>query len=93
MHKSDFLKIRGLMTRNSKRILQDDSGVPYSVLKSTGFQVTVLGEYTRTIQLFWSRVQKDMKAEYATKKPAKLPFNIGYNAEFNECNLQSAVKK
>jgi hypothetical protein len=93
MHKSDFLKIRGLMTRNSKRILQDDSGVPYSVLKASGFDVTVLGEYTRTIQLFWSRVQKDMKAEYATKKPAKLPFNIGYNAEFNECNLQSAVKK
>ena len=81
------------MTRNSKRILQDDSGVPYSILKASGFDVTVLGEYTRTIQLFWSRVQKDMKAEYATRKPAKLPFNIGYNAEFNECNLQSAVKK
>ena len=93
MHKSDFSKIRGLMTRNSKRILQDDSGVPYSILKASGFDVTVLGEYTRTIQLFWSRVQKDMKAEYATRKPAKLPFNIGYNAEFNECNLQSAVKK
>lgn len=93
MHKSDFYKIRGLMTRNSKRILQDDSGVPYSILKASGFDVTVLGEYTRTIQLFRSRVQKDLKAEYAAKKPAKLPFNIGYNAEFNECNLQSAVKK
>jgi len=52
-----------------------------------------LGEYTRTIQLFRSRVQQDLKAEYAAKKPAKLPFNIGYNAEFKECNLQSAVKK
>lgn len=93
MHNSFFSKIRGIMTRNSKRILQDDSGIPFSILKSTGFQVTVLGEYTRTIQLFWSRVQKDMKAEYANKKPAKLPFNIGYNAEFKECNLQSAVKK
>lgn len=93
MHKSDFYKIRGLMTRNSKRILQDDSGVPYSILKASGFDVTILGEYTRTIQLFRSRVQKDLKAEYAAKKPAKLPFNIGYNAEFNECNLQSAVKK
>lgn len=93
MHNSYFSKIRGIMTRNSKRILQDDSGVPYAILKSSGFNVTILGEYTRTIQLFSTRVQKDMKAEYATKKPAKLPFNIGYNAEFNECNLQSAVKK
>ena len=93
MHKNDFLKIRGIMTRNSKRLLQDDSGIPFAVLKSSGFNVTVLGEYTRTIFLFRTRVQKDLKAEYATKKPAKLPFNIGYNAEFNECNLQSAVKK
>ncbi len=81
------------MTKNSKRILQDDSGVPYSILKSTGFEVTLLGEYTRTIQLFKTRVQSDMKADYALKKPTKLPFNIGYNAEFKECNLQSAVKK
>jgi hypothetical protein len=93
MHNSYFSKIRGIMTKNSKRILQDDSGVPYAILKSTGFEVTLLGQYTRTIQLFYSRVQRDMKVEYALKKPAKLPFNIGYNAEFNECNLQSAVKK
>ncbi len=93
MHNSYFSKIRSIMTKNSKRILQDDSGVPYSILKSTGFEVTLLGEYTRTIQLFKTRVQSDMKADYALKKPTKLPFNIGYNAEFKECNLQSAVKK
>jgi hypothetical protein len=93
MHNDYFSKIRGIMTKNSKRILQDDSGVPYSILKSSGFEVTLLGQYTHTIQLFRTRVQKDMKADYALKKPTKLPFNIGYNAEFNECNLQYAVKK
>ncbi len=92
MHNDYFSKIRGIMTKNSKRILQDDSGVPFSILKSTGFNVTVYGEYTRTIQLFRTRVQPDMKAEYAAKKPAKLPYNIGYNAEFKQCNMQSAVK-
>ena len=92
MHNDYFSKIRGIMTRNSKRILQDDSGVPFSILKSTGFNVSVFGEYTRTIQLFRTRVQPDMKAEYAAKKPAKLPYNIGYNAEFKQCNMQSAVK-
>lgn len=93
MHNDYFSKIRSIMTKNSKRILQDDSGIPYSILKSSGFEVTLLGQYTHTIQLFRTRVQKDMKAEYSLKKPVKLPFNIGYNAEFNECNLQSAVKK
>lgn len=93
MHNDYFSRIRGIMTRNSKRILQDDSGVPFAILKSSGFDVTVYGEYTRTIQLFRTRVQKDMKAEYAAKKPAKLPYNIGYNAEFKQCNMQSAVKR
>ena len=74
MHNDYFSKIRGIMTKNSKRILQDDSGVPYSILKSSGFEVTLLGQYTHTIQLFRTRVQKDMKADYALKKPTKLPF-------------------
>lgn len=92
MHNDYFSKIRGIMTKNSKRILQDDSGVPFSILKSTGFDVAVFGEYTRTIQLFKTRVQPDLKAEYAAKQPSKLPYNIGYNAEFKQCNMQSAVK-
>jgi hypothetical protein len=53
----------------------------------------VLGEYTKTIGLFSNYFQKDMRAEYEAKKPAKLPFTIGYNAEFGECNLQLGTKK
>jgi hypothetical protein len=34
-----------------------------------------------------------MRDEYLAKKPAKLPFTIGYNAEFGECNLQLGNKK
>jgi hypothetical protein len=52
-----------------------------------------LGEYTKTINLFSNYFQKDMREEYVSKKPAKLPFTIGYNAEFGECNLQLGTKK
>jgi hypothetical protein len=37
--------------------------------------------------------QSDLKAKYDEIKPAKLPFNIGYNAQYKECNLQLAQKK
>lgn len=93
MHNSYFSKIRNLMLKKSKRILQDDSGIPYINLKDNNFEVKLLGEYTKTIALFSTRVQENMKEDYAKQKPSKLPFNIGYNAEFNQCNLQSAVKK
>jgi len=70
-----------------------DSGMPLSAMQKGGFTTEVLGEYTKTIGLFSNYFQKDMRAEYEAKKPAKLPFTIGYNAEFGECNLQLGTKK
>lgn len=96
MHYDDenhFTIIREYMLGNASRVLQDDSGIPYKHFLKSGFDVTLLGRYTRTISLFHLRFQPDMKKAYAEKLPTKLPFTIGYNAEFGECNLQHAVKK
>jgi hypothetical protein len=88
-----FSTIRNVVLNQSKIVLQDDSGLPLKGLRDAGFNVELLGEYTKTISLFSNRFQQDMKDEYAATPPAKLPFTIGYNAEFGECNLQLATKK
>lgn len=88
-----FSTIRNVVLNQSKIVLQDDSGLPLKGLRDAGFNVELLGEYTKTISLFSNRFQQDMKDEYATTPPGKLPFTIGYNAEFGECNLQLATKK
>ena len=93
MYKDYFSDITNVVLDQSKIILQDDSGMPLSAMKTGGFDAEVLGEYTKTIGLFSNYFQKDMRAEYEAKKPAKLPFTIGYNAEFGECNLQLGTKK
>ena len=93
MYKDYFSDITNVVLGQSKIILQDDSGMPLSALQKGGFTTEVLGEYTKTIGLFSNYFQKDMRAEYEAKKPAKLPFTIGYNAEFGECNLQLGTKK
>lgn len=93
MYKDYFSDITNVVLDQSKIILQDDSGMPLSAMKAGGFDAEVLGEYTKTIGLFSNYFQKDMRAEYEAKKPAKLPFTIGYNAEFGECNLQLGTKK
>jgi hypothetical protein len=67
--------------------------MPMLAMKSAGFETELLGEYSKTIHLFENHFQKDMRDEYLAKKPAKLPFTIGYNAEFGECNLQLGTKK
>jgi hypothetical protein len=92
MYKDYFSDITNVVLGQSKIILQDDSGMPLSAMQKGGFGTEVLGEYTKTIGLFSNYFQKDMRAEYEAKKPAKLPFTIGYNAEFGECNLQLGTK-
>lgn len=93
MYNSYFSTIRNISLNHSKVILQDDSGMPLSALKDGGFEVELLGNYTRTIGLFRHRFQPKMKVMYDSLSPQKLPFTIGYNAEFGECNLQLARKK
>lgn len=93
MYKDYFSDITNVVLGQSKIILQDDSGMPLASMRKGGFNTEVLGEYSKTIDLFSNYFQKDMRAEYEAKKPAKLPFTIGYNAEFGECNLQLGTKK
>jgi hypothetical protein len=93
MHYDMFSSMRDFVNKYTVRLLQDDSGLPYKFMKDNGFEVKLLGQYTRTIALFANEFQPDMKKAYSEAKPAVLPFMIGYNAEFRECNLQSAVKK
>jgi hypothetical protein len=93
MHYDMFSTMRDFVNKYTVRLLQDDSGLPYKFMNDNGFEVKLLGQYTRTIALFANEFQPDMKQAYAKAKPAVLPFMIGYNAEFRECNLQSAVKK
>ena len=93
MHKDYFSIIRNICLNNCQTILQDDSGIPLSNLEENGFNVSFLGEYKRTIPLFSNMFQPNLKAKYDEVKPAKLPFNIGYNAQYKECNLQLAQKK
>ncbi len=92
MHKSYFSWIRNVCTHASSVILQDDSGIPLALLEKAGFKVQLLGNYTRTIPLFSNLYQPDLKNRYDSIKPEKLPFTIGYNAQYGECNLQLAEK-
>lgn len=92
MYKDYFSDIKDIVLVKSKVILQDDSGMPMGAMKNGGFNIELLGEYSKTIHLFENYFQKDMSDEYIAKKPQKLPFTIGYNAEFGECNLQLGKK-
>ncbi len=88
LHDSKFSTIRKLLLDQSKKILQDDTGIPYFLLDNGNYRITLYGDYTRTINDFEKNYQPRLKeALNARKEDLFLPFKIGYNAWFNETVL------
>lgn len=93
LHQNDFSGIRNLILEKSHTLLQDDSGIPLKRLRENYSNIKVYGEYTRTIPLFSSFYQEDLKTLFQDSTQVKNPgFIIGYNQKFRQTNLIFAQK-
>jgi len=94
MHMGGFNGIREFIVKESKYMLQEDSGVPVKYFKADEWERRFYGVYTAPIPMFAGRVQSDLQAEYRKKDQVKpLPFGIGYYWEQGRSNLMFAIKK
>ncbi len=90
----DFKVVRDLVT-GSGTIIQDDSGIPYKLLKdTTKFDTKLYGTYTTVISdLSWC-LQRDLKKDVVEKgNNADLPFKISYNGNYGKGVIIFAKKK
>jgi hypothetical protein len=93
MHKAYFSTIRNIILKQTKFLLQDDSGIPFRFFNDGSWNIQVYGTYDRPIKLFSNYFQKDFKAAYSdSTKVRALPFGIGYDWHINESNLMMAEK-
>jgi hypothetical protein len=93
LHQSSFSTIRKLILESSQAILQDDSGVPLRELKKEFTHIEVFGAYDKTISLFTSFYQEDLKTLFQDSSQVRNPgFIIGYNQKFRQTNLIFAQK-
>ncbi len=90
----NFNIIRKIVTDKSKKIIQDDTGVPYRYFEEDVFDVKLYGVYSRTLdELKWG-YQTDLKRaleENGNQTP--LPFKISYNGRFGEGVMIYAKRK
>ncbi len=94
LHRNEFSILRKLILQQSKKILQDDTGIPYELVKNQGFKIDLFGNYTKTITDFKFEFQADLKNDLDSQTVRKyLPFKIGYNAWYNETVLIYAKQK
>ena len=78
LHGSEFRQIRSALLDISSVIVQDDTGVPYTMLENRGWNVQLHGRYGRPIPPFGGAYQVELSRAYKAQLPAPLPFTFGY---------------
>jgi hypothetical protein len=80
LHGSNFRKVRGVVGERARLIVQDDTGMPYRILRDDGFRISLYGQYERPVKLFENRYQKDLDDAFASAgNTDPVPFPFGYN--------------
>jgi hypothetical protein len=92
MHSNAFTDVRAYLLERSKRLLQDDSGIPISFFKTEDWQVRPYGRYLGPIAVFPDNYQRELAELFRRGKPQSIDFGIGYRFRPNESNLLLADK-
>jgi hypothetical protein len=93
LHGSDFSVVRNLVLKNSRLILEDDSGLPLRYLKAPEWAVTFYGKYDKPVKDFNYGYQPDMAKIYADERAVKpLPFSFGYHWKDGASSVLLAVR-
>lgn len=80
LHGSNFRKVRGVVRERARLIVQDDTGMPYRLLRADGFKISLFGQYERPVKLFENRYQKDLDDAFGSAgNTDPVPFPFGYN--------------
>ena len=82
-HSKNFRLLRKTVLDASSYLVQDDSGVPYGVLVSGGWEIRLHGNYAVPIPPFEGAYQPALASAYKAQNPDPLPFSFGYNFRDN----------
>jgi hypothetical protein len=80
LHDRQFLQVREALLSTADTVVQDDTGVPYRVLRQAGWDVQLYGEYRKPIPSLAYGYQRDLQESFIKNgNPARLPFPFGYH--------------
>ncbi|MEO8136981.1 MAG: hypothetical protein ABI831_23755 [Betaproteobacteria bacterium] len=78
LHGREFRQIRSALLDVSGFLVQDDSGVPYAMLKARGWTMQLYGKYDVPIPPFQGAFQVALDKAYKSQLSSPLPFTFGY---------------
>jgi hypothetical protein len=87
LHRPYFSRLRDSLLDVADLVVQDDSGIPYRLLRERGWNVRLYGTYTGPIALFAGDRQPDLAMAYQNRADGQpLPFAFGYKGVSGESN-------
>lgn len=85
-----FRNIRDALLDSADYLAQDDTGMPFEVLKSSGWDMQLFGGYRRPIHPFHWAYQPGLDAAYKTASTPDLPFSFSYHWRDGRSNAMVA---
>lgn len=86
----EFRVVRDTLLESAEFLVQDDTGMPYEVLKANGWEVQLYGGYRRPIHPFHWAYQAKLDAAYKTSSATELPFSFSYHWDGGKSNAMVA---
>jgi len=93
LHGGGFSRIRNSILAHSSAIVQDPSGVPYRYLADGNWDVSLYGNYVRTLEMFAQYFQPDLRAAYEQNGGQPIGFGVGYIFEPSETSIIVARRR
>jgi hypothetical protein len=88
----NFETLRSLLLERSRRIIQDDTAIPYKYFDEKQWEMTFYGRY-RVLEMFKGRFQADLDRAVRQRSTGPLPFACGYGFIPAKSNLMIAKRR
>lgn len=85
-----FRQVRDTLLDAAEFLVQDDTGMPYDILKSSGWDMQLFGGYRKPIPPFKWAYQPGLESAYRTANPQDLPFAFSYHWQGGKSNAMIA---
>ncbi len=94
MHKDYFSVVRNFILKQSRHVVQDDSGIAFHYFEKEGnWEYKFYGSYMHPIPMFSDFYQADLDSLYKVKGSKDIGFGIGYNFKDRNSNFMIATRK
>lgn len=91
LHEKAFAGTRRTLLEVSEVLVQDDTGIPYGLLRRSNFEIRLFGRYSPPISDFPHAFQDDLAAAYQEAvNVSELPFPFGYHWRAGQSGLMVA---